>query len=264
MKQKLFLLFLLTFSFLFDLSAQTVYVKVKSGSAYLGEEYLNADKGTRSMTGSNKLKVSKGAVVIARQDSKLVQLTSNKTYSKNQIITLLASQKETVASGYTSVLFSDQMQKSSTIKSGSVSRGNNPSPINWEDLNLSPMDGCIVINDTIHFELHNDGVQLLDTVQIINLATSEVYVEDLTFTNAVSTEAFGSGSYSWKLPIGFINQNESSESYIYESHFNIPSDEIKDQIINELESFKRAISIYDLLIQQDLIEAICQKNGWCF
>jgi hypothetical protein len=243
--------------------AQTIYVKVKKGSAYLGDEYLNADKGQRSLTGSSKLKVSKGAVVIARQDSKLVQLTSNKTYTKTQISTLLSAQKETSASSYSSVLFSDAMQKSTTIKSGSVSRGDNPSTVNWEDLKLSPMDGCIILSDTVLFEIHNQGVQWIDSVEIKNKLTSEKLFESLIFSNSISLSEFDQGQFEWSLPLGFINQEESNETYVYSSNFTIPDQVSKNQILEELNLIKKEISIFDADIQKELLNAICEQNGWC-
>ena len=79
MKKLVLLLSVLLF-FTIHLQAQSIYLKVKKGSAKLNGVTISSKDAVKTLSSNAKLMVSSQSIVVLKQNKKFVQLAENKTY----------------------------------------------------------------------------------------------------------------------------------------------------------------------------------------
>jgi hypothetical protein len=231
-------------------------MKVKSGSVTLNNLKLSSKDITQPIKPGAKLILQSKSIVVVRQGKKMIQLTDTKPYSYSQISNLLKKQKESSASSYSNVLFSDEMQKSrNQVKSGAVTRGG-AKAVNWQDVSFSLAKSFIYLGNELRISVQNEEVILKEViVEYPNGRSESISIENgkSFFINTIEP-----GAYYWRAIL--VLQNEEVEPYAFESNFKIPDEKHKLQLLDDWQLFIREISVFHLDIQNQIKGEYLENN----
>ena len=253
--QLTFILFLSFISF-----EQEIYIRVKKGSATLDNEKLTYENGARQLSDKSKLTIETNSLVLVRQNKKLLQLKSVKTYKANQIVQLLAKKKELESSSYANVLFYERMQKPAPIQSGSVTRGGGD--VNWNELSFSPVSNSYLLTDTLKLIVYNTGVLIDDTLELRSSDWNEA-----KFYSSQKDENFvliglKPGSYEWGINLTAIDSTAEDRTFFLTGLIRVPEKDLLDKMLNEEKEFKKTISEFDEDIKLELLKEYYSSKKW--
>lgn len=267
MNHILFLVCLIVFNYSFS---QEYYLKVKKGAAVLNSEKISPASGMLVLRPNATLKLQTDCIILVKKGKKLLQLNQAKSYSGSQLIKLVDKQKEVTSSSYVSILFKDQMQKSSNkITYGAASRG--LSNVNWQDLEYSPAKGQWISNDSLKIVVFNEGVRHEDSVYLKKRNEEKIIGLKLSESSQIDISNLSPGTYEWQLTLYVLIKNdEFSDNAVEEkeSHDLIGSIQIPDENelkeLEELENeFKKSIKKYDPEVQSELMIEFYKLHHWC-
>ena len=216
----------------FHLQAQSIYVKVKKGSAKLNGVTISSKDAVKTLSSNTKLIVSSQSIVVLKQNKKFLQLAENKTYSYAQIVALLKKQKESASASYASSLFSDNMQKSQkVVKSGAATRGSGTN-VNWEDVEFEPGKKIFLLSNEITFELFSDNVIMIDSLIYTERISSNSKVIKIEDGKKIKIQLLEPGYYDWSATIKLTDVIEN-ETTILEGLIIVPNEIERTAMLNK-------------------------------
>jgi hypothetical protein len=253
--QLTFILFLSFISF-----EQEIYIRVKKGSATLDNEKLTYENGARQLSDKSKLTIETNSLVLVRQNKKLLQLKSVKTYKANQIVQLLSKKKELESSSYANVLFYARMQKPAPIQSGSVTRGGGD--VNWNELSFSPVSNSYLLSDTLKLKVYNSGVLIGDTLELRSSDWNEPkFYRSQKDANFV-LNGLKPGSYEWGINLTALDSTTEDKTFLLTGVIRIPDKVILDKMLSEEREFKKTITEFDEDIKLELLKEFYSNNKY--
>jgi hypothetical protein len=238
-------------------NGQDIFVKVKSGSITLNNQKLTVKDITQPIKAGSKLIIASQSVAMVRQGKKLIQLKEPKAYSYSQLSSLLKKQKESSASAYSNVLFSDEMQKSKTqVKSGAVTRGGGKA-VNWQDVEFTLPNAYTLLANEVWIILWNEEVEITE----VKLEYPDGKIKDLGVINGqqffITTK--GSGTYSWTATLRLRNESDV-EPFAFKGSFRVPEEKDGQQMLHQWQEFLKEISSFDSEVQDQLKGAYMESN----
>ncbi len=250
MKKLVLLLSVLLF-FTIHLQAQSIYLKVKKGSAKLNGVTISSKDAVKTLSSNAKLMVSSQSIVVLKQNKKFVQLAENKTYSYAQIVSLLKKQKESASASYASSLFSDNMQKSQKVlKSGAATRGGGQ-VINSEDIEFSVGPEILLLSDQLQISLLTENIVMVDSCMITDTKTRLSSNWKIDEGKQIKVSLSAPGYYEWKVVL-MINDVQNPEPFSYVGKILVPDEKERSKKLTEWEQFLNEIEAYDSSIQEEL------------
>ena len=246
-------------------NGQDIFVKVKSGYVILNNQKLTVKDITQPIKAGSKLIIASQSVAMVRQGKKLIQLTEPKAYSYSQLSSLLKKQKESSASAYSNVLFSDEMQKSKTqVKSAAVTRGGGKA-VNWQDVEFTLPNAYTLLANEVWIILTNEEVEITE----LRLEFPDGKIKELGVINGqqffITTK--GSGKYNWTATLRLKNESDV-ESHAFSGSFLVPEEKDGQQMLQQWQEFLKEISSFDSEVQEKLKGAYMESNmhyipsGW--
>jgi hypothetical protein len=256
---KLIILSLILF-FSFSSFEQEIYIKVKKGSAFLDNEKLSSEKGVRKLSAKSKLTIDNNSLVLIRQNKKLLQLKSVKSYKTNQIEQLLEKKKEMESSNYINVLFYESMQKPAPIQSGSVTRGNGN--VNWSELAFTPNFNAFLLSDTFRIKVLNSGVLIGEVLELRSPQWNDSKFYKLQKDDFFILDGLNPGSYEWIINLTAIDSTAEDKFFKLSLGFQIPNEAQLSKIIYEENEFKKSIYEFDADIKLELLKEFYLDKKW--
>lgn len=246
-------------------NAQDMFVKVKSGSVTLNNQKITVKDITQPIKPGSKLTITSQSVAMVRQGKKLIQLNEPKAYSYSQLSSLLKKQKESSASAYSNVLFSDEMQKSKTqVKSGAVTRGGGKA-VNWQDVEFTLPNAYTLLANEVWIILTNEEVEITE----VKLEFPDGKIKDLGVIDGqqffITTK--GAGTYHWTATLRLRNESDV-EPYAFKGNFRVPEEKDGQQMLQQWQEFLKEISSFDSEVQEQLMGSYMESNmhyiplGW--
>jgi hypothetical protein len=246
-------------------NGQDMFVKVKRGTVTLNNQKLTAKDLTQPIKAGSKLIIASQSVAMVRKGKKLIQLIEPKAYSYSQLSSLLKKQKESSASAYSNVLFSDEMQKSKTqVKSGGVTRGGGKA-VNWQDVEFTLPNAYTLLANEVWIILTNEEVEITE----LKLEYPDGRIKDLGAINGqqffITTK--GAGTYNWTVTLRLRNESDV-EPYAFSGSFRVPEEKDGQQMLQQWQEFLKEIASFDKEVQEELKGAYMESNmhyipsGW--
>ena len=258
MKKLVLLLSVLLF-FTIHLQAQSIYLKVKKGSAKLNGVTISSKDAVKTLSSNAKLIVSSQSIVVLKQNKKFLQLLENKTYSYAQIVALLKKQKESASASYASSLFSDNMQKSQkVVKSGAATRGSGTN-VNWEDVEFSIGQEVILLSEQAEIKLLSENVIMGDSCMVTELKKKITKTLKISSDKGFNISLSSPGYYEWKVDLTF-SENKNVEAYVFTGIIIVPEENERINKLKDWKQFLNEIEKLDSSIQEELKANYLQEN----
>ena len=240
--QKKEILILLLISLCSTLFGQNQYtIIVKKGVASVSDKNVKMGQ-LHTLQKNDTIKVFPSSLVFITNNSKLVELSSNKTYVSKEINKLF---KDNNASFNKDIIDLIKNQKYEIEKNvGSTSRG---VEIIWD---YFPKDGYKALDSLILLKVNPKVNTLTSDIKLFRLGDKDTIVIG---TSKIDKKIVLNkpGEYHWIY---------STNKAIYDNNFIIPYSEERIQIKNSFENFKKSISIFTKDMQNHLIEEYVNFN----
>lgn len=240
------------------LSAQDISIKVKQGIAKLGGQSFTANSAAINLKSSDVLNIQPNALVIARQDVIIIELSANREYSYNHIVELIKKKKHTATSSVSTLAFKDPILKTNpTPLKGSSTRGF------FEDQQPNfyyPYDNMLVYDAHNVFYIGGVDTRITSNVVLKNIQTNEIYYNGIPETGHFSVENLPEGDYEWTYTIKYYNAtDEVTEDF--KNTFKVPSEKERKELAKKVENFKKELKGFSPEMQHVLLLEYCIENG---
>jgi hypothetical protein len=208
--KNIFLILVFVQSSIGALIAQEIVVNVKKGTAKIGETLLNSNTRSATLRNTDVLDAQAGALIIARQETLVIELPAGKKYSYNDIQSIMRQKKAATQGGLSSVAFKDPVLKTNpTPLKGSNTRGTDE---RFASDFFYPFDDMLVIEDKIDFYVGNPNTKIINNVVVRNIKTGTVYYNDIPQNNFFQLSGLPAGDYEWTYKIEYYSITEKEQS----------------------------------------------------
>lgn len=261
-KQANWLLLLWVLAFLPNaLLAQDILVKVKQGTAKIGSLELNTNSASVALKSSDVLAVAPKAMVIARQDVIIVELSENKSYSHADISAAIKKKKQASSGGFTAVAFKDPIQKT------------NPTPIKGSSTRASgivgtpnfyyPYTNTLVCDADPIFYIGNVDTRLESNIVLKNTETGTVYYDAKPEGEALefSVANLPAGTYEWAYSISYFDDKSDKKTESFNNTFKVPAAEDKKTLLQDVDAVKKELKGFSAEMQEVLLLEYCVEKG---
>jgi hypothetical protein len=212
------------------LNAQSLEVLVKKGSIIINKKTFLVNQKTFISKGQ-VVQVNQSSIALAKFEGKVVELSSGKTYSYEQLKSKFPQEKS-FASSFFDLLFNSDMHPSG--QSGITTRGGGQA-FDLNSIKPFPADSSIILSDTICFNPGLDTQYLIGNISVFN---EKDVLLDSVFSNAC-IQGLKPGSYHWVYKF-FVNGKTYNGSWAFE----IPNNEKRKNLKLQFESFIQSVNRY--------------------
>jgi hypothetical protein len=247
----LFLIFIsITSSQIF---AQAILIKVKKGTAMLGAQMITDASKSTELKSTDFVEVKSGALLIARQDVTVVELSTAKKYTYKDIASLIKSKKEKNSGGFVDVAFGDPIQKNgNNLEKGATSRGTSGFD------HYYPQDNSKVSEPKIVFIVGNHQTKMESNIVLKNISSGKVYFDGIPTDNKFELANLPPGNYEWGYVIS--NKHHKAENLEFLNVFSVVAEKEAAEINKQIENYRKDLKQFSPELQKILLEEYCDTN----
>lgn len=242
----------------FAVFAQDIGIKVKKGTAKLGNNSLLETSPTAIMKSSDWLEVQPNALVVARQENTVIELVSGKKYTYTDIMSLLKKKKAGTEADFTSVAFKDPVQKNNpTPLQGTFTRGG---LLGFNPDFFYPYDNMLVLDAGLDLLIGNADTKITSPVILKNKATGTVIYEGQPKDNRIVLSELPEGEYEWSYSIEYYTATDKVQMD-FQNVFTVPAAKVKKERAKKLNAVKKQLRGFSPEMQEVLLLEYCVENG---
>jgi hypothetical protein len=226
--------------------AQGISIKIKKGTAKVNDTLYDATGQLIAIKANDLVVVSQNSMVIAMSTNKMVELKPGIKYTCKQINDLINKSSASFTSDFLKVIFSEPMQKSKQKQSGGLTRGSTGGVLS----DYYPEDDMIILSDQVLLDCGYDSCRLIGNLLVLHESTGEIMYNNAPEKNKLLLKVVKPGTYTWGYTILCkTDKQEVRESY--KNIFVVPDMKSKENILSEVDTFKKNIQAFSTELQQE-------------
>jgi hypothetical protein len=225
--------------------AEGISMKVKKGTAMVNNTICDSTARIIFIQADDKVIVGLNSLVVARSGNKMAELKPGSKYSWKQINDLINKSSASFTLDFLKVIFSEPMQKSKQKQAGGLTRGSSGILSGY-----FPEDDMIVLSDQVLLDCGYDSCQLTGSFVVLHESTGEIMYNNVPDKNKLLLKVNKPGTYTWGYTISCKMDNQEVREP-YKNIFVVPDVKSKENILTELDAFKKNIGSFSQELQQE-------------
>jgi hypothetical protein len=239
-------------------NAQGISIKIKKGTAMVNDTLYDATRQLITIQANDLVFVRQNSMVIAMSANKMVELKAGNKYTWKQINDLINKSSASFTSDFLKVIFSEPMQKSKQKQSGGLTRGSRGVLSDY-----FPEDDMIILSDQVLLDCGYDSCRLTGNLLVLHESTGEIMYNNAPEKNKLLLKVVKPGTYTWGYTILCkTNNQELRESY--KNIFVVPDEKSKENILSEVDTFKKNIQAFSTELQQECMSLYLYSHRYYY